>query len=57
MRRPEVMDHHSDGREWWEPVEREGCLLWRAWLGGVCVEHVALNRARELVRQKVERGQ
>lgn len=57
MGQPDVMDLQSDSGAWWEPVQRDGCLMWRAWLHGVSAEHPLLRMALEMVRQKVERGQ
>lgn len=51
-REGDVMGTHS---EWEEPVERDGCLLWRAWVGGVSATHAVLLTARKLARAKAER--
>lgn len=45
------MGSHS---EWEEPIEREGCLLWRAWVGDVSVVHPVLRMARQMARRKAE---
>ena len=54
MGQPDMMDPQSDSGAWWEPVQRNGCLVWRAWLHGMSAEHALLRMALEMVRQKAE---
>jgi hypothetical protein len=49
------LDVMGSQSEWWEAVEQDGCLMWRAWVGSVCVVHPVLRKALELARQKVQR--
>lgn len=50
-----LMDVSQQSAPWWEPVEKDGTLLWRVWVGDMCVMHSVLRKALELARQKVQR--
>lgn len=49
------LDVMGSQSEWWEAVEQDGCLMWRVWIGSVCVVNPVLRKALELARQKVQR--